>query len=194
MGTPTTTRSGPAKKAYKVRRKPKYTRPPTAYNGRPIERMPSHQAQAHLETHYKVYGLVDPRDGLVRAVGEAQTPLTARLRRYSYAARNERSGRIYDWLRQLQATGLRPTIVQLDASTEAEGFALFPEGQLYNEQPAGSGPAPALEWTVEWTRILGRVPDDVIADWRGVCEMTISNARRAMGIPTHRDWLRASRA
>ena len=193
MGTPTTSpRSGQDQKRYKVGRRPKQTRPPETHRGRSIRKRAVTEALVLLAELHKVYALVDPRDGLVRAVGEAATPLCDRLARYLWAAGSGRSGRIYDWIRELDAAGMRPTIIRLGVDTEAEGFDLFPPGQLRNEQPAGSGPAPALEWTVEWVRVLGRLPDHVIADLRGVSRQTISRARRSMGIPSYRDWRAAN--
>lgn len=195
MSTPTTPPSSgdQSKKPYSVKGTPTVLFPPESWKGQAIDLMPTEEAEARLADFFKVYGLADPRDRRVFAVGETAASLDDRLKRYLTAAKKGRSGKIYDHLREIARDGFEPSIVRLPVETEADGFALFEPGQLKNEQPPGSGPAPSLEWTVGWVRPLGRVSDAVIAAMRGVSVSTVARVRRSMGILSNQARLRAAR-
>lgn len=100
---------------------------------------------------WKVYGLVDPRDGAIRYVGVTKAKyLSKRLGGHCREARLQHlSGhhtRKAVWLREVFADGRRPTIVLLQTCfTEDEGYLVERDwiarfrAQLVNESSGGKG-------------------------------------------------------
>ena len=190
---PTTPSShaGDEKRGYPAAQEPLYVDPPTHYGGSLIDLMSVEAAQAHLAEWVKRYVLEDVRDGSMFGVGETSNPLPDRLGKYITDARAGYPSRLHRRVRDILEAGLRPRIHRVYADTEAEAFEMHPDAE--NERAAGGGPGPCLDWPVEWVRLLGRVPDSVLAQWRGVGTSTICRTRRSMGIPSYRDWRRATR-
>jgi len=64
---------------------------------------------------YLVYGLVDPRSGELRYVGQTDHLLCQRLAQHEHAARRSKDRRMNtQWVRSLQAAGVRPEMFVLD--------------------------------------------------------------------------------
>jgi len=102
-----------------------------------------------------IYALVDPRDGLVRYVGKSDSPknrLTAHLR-------DANGSRKCEWLNELRAELLRPTLRVLQAvgygshsDAERSWIEHFKENGLVNGNGGGSG----MYNPTERTRLLMR--------------------------------------
>jgi hypothetical protein len=67
-----------------------------------------------MDTTFRVYALVDPRNGALRYVGQTKGTLAARLK--AHLAR-PCSAAIRAWTGELMATGLKPRIFELEAFT-----------------------------------------------------------------------------
>lgn len=65
---------------------------------------------------YRVYALVDPRDGLVYYVGQTANHLYLRLQDHLRRRHGDRT-RKAEWLRELLDAGFDPQIVQLEEFT-----------------------------------------------------------------------------
>lgn len=68
----------------------------------------------------KTYGLVDPRDGVIKYVGATILPLPVRLKEH-HKGRNRKS-KLAAWLRELVELGFRPRIVWLADGDREEEF------------------------------------------------------------------------
>ena len=62
---------------------------------------------------YLIYGLLDPRDLALRYVGKTHLRRELRLARHVEAALEGRSAPVSQWIRELDAAGLRPRIFVL---------------------------------------------------------------------------------
>jgi hypothetical protein len=86
-----------------------------------------------------IYGLSDPRDATVRYVGQSATPRARYSSHLSGQGRSENAAKAA-WLEELDALGLRPTLVILDNCDSAQAGAaeerwidsLRAAGPLYN--------------------------------------------------------------
>lgn len=68
---------------------------------------------------WQIYALTDPRDNAVRYVGFTTKPLCERLRRHINDT-GQKKLHVSNWLRQLKALNLRPTISALEAGEGAD--------------------------------------------------------------------------
>lgn len=95
----------------------------------------------------EIYELHDPRDGIVRYVGQSRSAVK-RLRWHLWAAQYGYRGRVYNWLRVLLNLGLKPTIaivvrceeIEADEAERAQIAARRAEGcDLTNCTDGGGG-------------------------------------------------------
>lgn len=123
------------------------------------------------EKKYKVYYLIDPRDGLVKYVGITITSLRLRLQSHLSEARNKRNkGPKTYWIRKLMNSGLEPAIekvydnltLQEACQFEIALIAIFGRledgGQLTNITSGGQGHLGGKPWNKR--RTLATHPDD----------------------------------
>lgn len=74
-----------------------------------------------------IYALLDPRDGRVRYVGACRDP-KGNVRKLLFDAKRRRIGYVFDWLRDLRAAGLRPSVtlvrevLQINAKDEIKAL------------------------------------------------------------------------
>lgn len=67
-----------------------------------------------------IYGLTDPRTGVIRYVGKTILSLRKRLRLHESDARRNTHRRSARWIRGLQRTGLTPGVVALEETEDAQ--------------------------------------------------------------------------
>jgi DNA-binding XRE family transcriptional regulator len=97
---------------------------------------------------WQIYALTDPRDNEVRYVGFTTKPLSERLRRHVNDT-GQKKWYVSNWLRQLKALNLRPTVSALEAgegsdtwqAAEAKWIAEFRRqgARLTNATTGGEG-------------------------------------------------------
>lgn len=144
-----------------------------------------------------IYGLYHPQTDTIRYVGKTVTPLRRRLSNHEYRARSGRNkGPVGNWIRRLQARGLRPVIRALEeVRTESWQAAerrwvsqLRKEGRrLLNRHPGGNGAHSRAALPAELQKLLGVISDARIAERAGLCRETITYHRRRAGIPASGD-------
>lgn len=92
-----------------------------------------------------IYALVDPRDGAPRYVGRSSAPRKRFYAHISVGLIRMENRRRYDWVRELEAHGLRPALLiletcQIEQAAEAELRWIEryrPSGKLFNGTASG---------------------------------------------------------
>jgi len=108
-----------------------------------------------------VYLLRDPRDSRIRYVGAAQKP-RSQLSKNLYHARNRATGAFYDWLRELRASGLRPTVtpVREVLKRDAEAHVQIVKEAFHFTSPPRRPRGPALKYPHDLRRDTPMVHED----------------------------------
>jgi len=73
-----------------------------------------------MAPRFLIYGLIDPRNGQLRYVGQASRGMSTRLSQHLYSAKHGRGQHLYCWLRQLLDEGHRPEVEVLEVHKTAE--------------------------------------------------------------------------
>lgn len=144
---------------------------------------------------FVIYGLSDPRTGIVRYVGKTVQRPKMRLRCHIDKAMSHRSyGRVGAWIRSLAKLGLEPGIVIIETAIgqswrEAERqciemYRLFDPDGMLNVNDGGNGNHGEVNLPEEVLGLLGVKTDVWIAGKYGLCRETISYQRRRLGIAT----------
>lgn len=100
-----------------------------------------------------VYLLIDPRSNTVRYVGACRDP-KGNVRKQLFDAKRRRVGYLYDWLRDLRAAGLRPTVtlvrevLQINAKDYLKSF----KTSIHFTDPPRRQRGPALKFPHDLTR------------------------------------------
>jgi hypothetical protein len=68
-----------------------------------------------------VYGLIDPRTGLLRYIGVTNSRLRTRLANHCNEARRGAPNHRCRWIRQILASGLRPLIASVEECSDTDG-------------------------------------------------------------------------
>lgn len=140
---------------------------------------------------FRIYGLVDPTTDRIVYVGKCVTSLKTRLTSHLTKARTGRTKTpTGDWIRRLQAQGLRPSIRLLEASSgcwrtveRAWVARLRAEGcQLLNRYAGGNGAHTRAALAPQFVALLGVISDGRIAKQAGLSRETITYHRRRAGI------------
>jgi hypothetical protein len=147
-----------------------------------------------MEKSVTIYALVDPRTDQVRYIGQTVQPLEYRLWSHLHvAARRKVDTPKVRWLQELQAAGLKPSIIALEVVThqdrkQAEGKWIqhFSDGSLTNSAPPGAGGTHSHLgiWTPEVDKRLGKESDEAIALDLGVTRKAVAYRRRKLKIPS----------
>lgn len=144
---------------------------------------------------HKIYALRDPRDSVVRYVGQTLCPLWRRVSDHIQAAKRGRPKHSpkAGWILELRSLGMKPEIVLLEECTgdwreaECRWIASYPD--LFNAKRGGGGgsqhrlaelPQAAIEQ-------LGKVADSRIAETLGVSRKAVAYYRNLFGIPASFD-------
>lgn len=144
-----------------------------------------------------IYALCHPKTQEIVYVGKSCLPLVQRLNGHCTKARTNRTRTpIGDWIRALQAEGLKPTISLLEEVTtgrwqDAERAwikNLRERGcHLRNRHPGGNGAHTRAPLPDHLFKLLGKISDARIAEQSHLCRETITYHRRRAGIPKSND-------
>ena len=138
----------------------------------------------------KIYALIDPRDGVVRYIGQTVQPLYNRLANHVDKARRGKDNTPKsEWIREILACGKRPLIKLLcnvskeqKRDEEAKWIERYKETVL-NVAPAGAGGSFDRRFDVDkYKHLLGVLSDGEIATMAGVTRKTVSYHRKKMHI------------
>ncbi len=154
---------------------------------------------------YTIYVLKHPISLKIRYVGATRTPLYERLNTHIADARyNVQGSPKVQWLRALEATGLRPIIQEIDfvasedtrlvGDTESLWIRrLVAQGHKLLNVRAGGGGLRQQDSSLSQHNFsrwaldnLGRMPDTRIASHEGVSAVTVGNWRRRRNVPCYR--------
>lgn len=145
---------------------------------------------------HRIYSLSDPRDGVVRYVGQTRAPLWSRLSEHIQTAKRGKPKHSPKaaWIRELRALGLKPVIVELEAcerdwrEAERDWMSLY-AATSYNAKAGGGGGSQNRIGGLppEAVAQLGKVSDARIAETMGVTRKAVSYYRRILGIPAAYD-------
>jgi hypothetical protein len=142
-----------------------------------------------------IYGLVDPRDGLIYYIGKTSMGLKDRLRPHIYKSKKRRTPK-ERWINSLISEGYQPLINELarlekptDAEVAVTEQAWIDLYQLSNPKltnvgfggQGGSG-SHRLSWTPELDALLGKVSDSDIAQQLGCDRKSVAYRREKLGI------------
>jgi hypothetical protein len=110
----------------------------------------------------RVYGLIDPRTGLLRYIGVSRRPLCKRLAVHICESKCGAQSHRCRWIRQILACGLRPRIVEIECCPVTDGrqeeryhIALAKQDgiRLVNSTDGGDG-IPGLQHSEKTRRLL----------------------------------------
>ncbi len=148
-----------------------------------------------LSPVHKIYSLSDPRDGVVRYVGQTRAPLWSRLSDHIQAAKRGRPKHSPKaaWILDLRALGMKPSISLLEECDgdwrEAECRWIASFSDLYNAKRGGGGGSQNRLAELPQAAIdqLGKIADSRIAETLGVSRKAVSYYRKLLGIPASFD-------
>lgn len=144
---------------------------------------------------HRIYALSDPRDGVVRYVGQTMAPLWRRLSDHIQAAKRGKPKHSPKgaWIRELRQLNLKPAIVLLeecgDDWREAECRWIGSFAGLFNAKKGGAGGSQhRIAELPQWaTERLGKMADARIAEKLGVSRKAVTYYRDLLGIPASFD-------
>ncbi len=108
-----------------------------------------------------IYLLRDPRDGRIRYVGACRDPKN-NVRKQLFDAKRRRIGHLYDFLRDLRAAGLRPSVtlvrevLKLNAKDEIKAL----KTTIHFTDPPRRQRGPALKYPHDLTRDTPMIHED----------------------------------
>lgn len=108
-----------------------------------------------------VYLLRDPRDSRIRYVGACLDPKN-NVRKQLFDAKRRRIGPVYDWLRELRAFGLRPsvTLVREVLKRDAEAHVQIAKEAFHFTSPPRRQRGPALKFPHDLRRDNPMIHED----------------------------------
>ena len=130
-------------------------------------------ARADTETvTVTVYFLCDPRDSRIRYVGACRDPQN-NLRKQLFDAKRRRIGYTYDWLRDLRAAGLRPsvTLVREVLKINVKDEIKAVKTTIHFTDPPRRQRGPALKFPHDLTRDTPTIHEDFHCQVRATPDM-----------------------
>lgn len=151
----------------------------------------------HMKRIARIYTLVDPVNGKVFYVGQTISSLSSRLSSHVRDVKKNPQWAKSKRIRKIMDAGLRPLIYEVATlqdftkqelrDTEQAWIDFYKLGHkgvtnLADSTSGGSGTRRTVDWTDEVIALLGKIPDQELADQLGCDRKTVEYRRKVLGI------------